>query len=73
MSEKTLRVTAAAGTRFPLEEDSKKYITAEPVTVASSPYYRRAVSFGDLIIAAEKKEPAKQQLKKGADHESDPV
>lgn len=47
---KTLTVKAAAGLKFPLEDNAKRYITTEAVEVESSPYYRRALAEGDLVL-----------------------
>ncbi|MEQ1967363.1 hypothetical protein ABLA30_10115 [Xenorhabdus nematophila] len=45
----TLIVTAAPGLRVPLENQSRRYIGAEPVTVPDSAYYRRLITTGDLV------------------------
>ncbi|KLU15430.1 DUF2635 domain-containing protein [Xenorhabdus griffiniae] len=46
----TLMVTAATGLRVPLENQSRRYIESEPVTVPDSAYYRRLITTGDLVL-----------------------
>ncbi len=49
--DRKLRVRAAGEhVRVPMEGAPRRYIThAKPVTVTSSPYYRRALRDGDLL------------------------
>ncbi|CDL80188.1 DUF2635 domain-containing protein [Xenorhabdus cabanillasii] len=45
----TLIVRAATGLRVPLENQSRRYIESDPVTVPDSAYYRRLITTGDLV------------------------
>ncbi|AQW76213.1 DUF2635 domain-containing protein [Escherichia coli] len=36
--------------KFPMEDNARKYITTEAVTIENTAYYRRAVQDGDLIL-----------------------
>ena len=52
----TLSVTAAPGLKCPKEGKPREYITdAESVTVPATPYYRRLIDDGSLVVANEKK------------------
>jgi len=53
-------VTAAsADVRVPMEGAPRRYITHEqPVTVTSSPYYRRQIRDGDLVVVKPKAKKA---------------
>lgn len=53
-----MKVKAAPGVKFPMEDNARKYITTAAVEVESSAYYRRAVQDGDLILVTN--EPATQ-------------
>ncbi|EOU0757791.1 DUF2635 domain-containing protein [Escherichia coli] len=55
-----MKVKAAPGMKFPMENNARKYITTEAVIVENTAYYRRAVQDGDLILVAEEPETAEQ-------------
>ncbi|AEJ56035.1 DUF2635 domain-containing protein [Escherichia marmotae] len=42
--------------KFPMEDNARKYITTEAVTVENTAYYRRAVQDGDLILVKDEPE-----------------
>ncbi|APJ79802.1 DUF2635 domain-containing protein [Escherichia coli] len=42
--------------KFPMEDNARKYITTEVVTVENTVYYRRAVQDGDLILVKDEPE-----------------
>ncbi|WP_420055772.1 DUF2635 domain-containing protein [Escherichia coli] len=42
--------------KFPMEDNARKYITTEAVTVENTAYYRRAVQDGDLILVNDEPE-----------------
>ncbi|EHI0040909.1 TPA: DUF2635 domain-containing protein [Escherichia coli] len=42
--------------KFPMEDNARKYITTEAVTVENTAYYRRAVQDGDLILVKDESE-----------------
>ena len=47
-----MKVKAKPGTRCPMEEDHRKYITdSEAVDVPGSTYYKRLVRDGSLVLA----------------------
>ncbi len=46
----SMKVKAAPGMKFPMEDNARKYITTEAVTIENTAYYRRAVQDGDLIL-----------------------
>ncbi|EFB1459930.1 DUF2635 domain-containing protein [Escherichia coli] len=46
--------------KFPMEDNARKYITTEAVTVENTAYYRRAVQDGDLILVNDEPETAEQ-------------
>ncbi len=48
-----MKVKAAPGMKFPMEDNARKYITTEAVAVENTAYYRRAVQDGDLILVDE--------------------
>ncbi|EAW3718511.1 DUF2635 domain-containing protein [Salmonella enterica] len=48
---KQLTVRAADGLRVPLEDNPRRHIGAEPVTVPDRAYYRRLLRAGDLLDA----------------------
>lgn len=52
-----INVVAAGGLRFPREDNAREYITGEPVAVANSAYYRRALRAGDLILVSPVSQP----------------
>lgn len=61
---KTIRVKCGPGiVRFPLERNPKRYITDKAVEVESSPYYRRALNEGDLVLDSAKAPVAKAPVK----------
>jgi hypothetical protein len=51
-----MKVKAAPGMKFPMEDNARKYITTEAVTVENTAYYRRAVQDGDLILVKDESE-----------------
>ncbi|ENE6226424.1 DUF2635 domain-containing protein [Escherichia coli] len=51
-----MKVKAAPGVKFPMEDNARKYITTEAVTVENTAYYRRAVQDGDLILVRDEPE-----------------
>ena len=51
-----MKVKAAPGVKFPMEDNARKYITTEAVTVENTAYYRRAVQAGDLILVKDESE-----------------
>lgn len=51
-----MKVKAAPGMKFPMEDNARKYITTEAVTVENTAYYRRAVQDGDLILVKDEPE-----------------
>nr|DAY56119.1 MAG TPA: Protein of unknown function (DUF2635) [Caudoviricetes sp.] len=51
-----MKVKAASGMKFPMEDNARKYITTEAVTVENTAYYRRAVQDGDLILVKDEPE-----------------
>ena len=51
-----MKVKAAPGMKFPREDNARKYITTEAVTVENTAYYRRAVQDGDLILVKDESE-----------------
>ncbi|HBD3077833.1 TPA: DUF2635 domain-containing protein [Escherichia coli] len=51
-----MNVKAAPGVKFPMEDNARKYITTEAVTVENTAYYRRAVQDGDLILVRDEPE-----------------
>ncbi len=51
-----MKVKAAHGMKFPMEDNARKYITTEAVTVENTAYYRRAVQDGDLILVKDEPE-----------------
>ena len=55
-----MKVKAAPGVKFPMEDNARKYITTEAVTVENSAYYRRAVQDGDLILVTGESETTEQ-------------
>lgn len=48
---KQLTVRAADGLRVPLEDNPRRHIGTEPVTVPDRAYYRRLLRAGDLLDA----------------------
>ncbi|MED9379637.1 DUF2635 domain-containing protein [Escherichia marmotae] len=56
----SMKVKAAPGMKFPMEDNARKYITTETVTVENTAYYRRAVQDGDLILVKDEPETAEQ-------------
>lgn len=42
--------------KFPMEDNARKYITTDAVTVENTAYYRRAVQDGDLILVRDEPE-----------------
>ncbi|EBT6739847.1 DUF2635 domain-containing protein [Salmonella enterica] len=48
---KQLTVRAADGLHVPLEDNPRRHIGAEPVTVPDRAYYRRLLRAGDLLDA----------------------
>lgn len=56
----SMKVKAAPGMKFPMEDNARKYITTKAVTVENTAYYRRAVQDGDLILVTEEPETAEQ-------------
>lgn len=45
-------VKAATGLRVPKEDKPRQYITEDaPVEVPETPYYLRALAYGDLMLA----------------------
>lgn len=56
----SMKVKAAPGMKFPMEDNARKYITTEAVTVENTAYYRRAVQDGDLILVKDEPETAEQ-------------
>ncbi|ETD62867.1 DUF2635 domain-containing protein [Escherichia coli] len=42
--------------KFPMEDNARKYISTEAVTVENTAYYRRAVQDGDLILVKDEPE-----------------
>ncbi|EJX6010784.1 DUF2635 domain-containing protein [Salmonella enterica] len=48
---KKLTVRAADGLHVPLEDNPRRHIGAEPVTVPDRAYYRRLLRAGDLLDA----------------------
>ncbi|CAH5592699.1 DUF2635 domain-containing protein [Escherichia coli] len=56
----SMKVKAAPGMKFPMEDNARKYITTEAVTVENTAYYRRAVQDGDLILVNDEPETAEQ-------------
>ncbi|EHP1067323.1 DUF2635 domain-containing protein [Escherichia coli] len=42
--------------KFPMEDNARKYITTDAVTVENTAYYRRAVQDGDLILVKDEPE-----------------
>ncbi|EIY4382588.1 DUF2635 domain-containing protein [Escherichia coli] len=46
--------------KFPMEDNARKYITTEAVTVENTAYYRRAIQDGDLILVKDEPEMAEQ-------------
>lgn len=55
-----MKVKAAPGMKFPMEDNARKYITTEAVTVENTAYYRRAIQDGDLILVKDEPEMAEQ-------------
>lgn len=55
-----MKVKAAPGMKFPMEDNARKYITTDAVTVENTAYYRRAVQDGDLILVKDEPEMAEQ-------------
>lgn len=51
-----MKVKAAPGVKFPMEDNARKYITTEAVNVENTAYYRRAVQDGDLILVKDEPE-----------------
>ncbi|EHY1695674.1 DUF2635 domain-containing protein [Escherichia coli] len=51
-----MKVKAAPGVKFPIEDNARKYITTEAVNVENTAYYRRAVQDGDLILVKDEPE-----------------
>ncbi|ELD0485512.1 DUF2635 domain-containing protein [Escherichia coli] len=51
-----MKVKAAPGVKFPMEDNARKYITTEAVSVENTAYYRRAVQDGDLILVTDETE-----------------
>ncbi len=51
---KTIKVQAAAGLKFPLEHNPRKYVEQKPIEVPDSTYYQRGLASGDLVLLAEK-------------------
>lgn len=52
-----MNVRSKPGTRCPMENQPKKYITdSEPVSVPATAYYRRLVAEGSLVAASPEKE-----------------
>jgi hypothetical protein len=50
----TIYVQAVPGTRVPLEQKSREYVTDEKaVEVEESAYYHRRIADGDLVIVAQ--------------------
>lgn len=65
-----MKVKAAEGLRVPMENRAHAYIEGAAVEVPDSPYYRRLLTEGDLIKAADLAEPAaSMNNKKGAKNE----
>ncbi|NUH52710.1 DUF2635 domain-containing protein [Citrobacter portucalensis] len=60
-----MKVKAAPGVKFPMEDNARKYITTEAVSVENTAYYRRAVQDGDLILVtdAPETEPAAEKTR----------
>lgn len=58
-----MKVKAAPGVKFPMEDNARKYITTEAVTVENSAYYRRAVQDGDLILVTGESETTEQDTR----------
>ncbi len=56
----SMKVKAAPGMKFPMEDNARKYITTEALTVENTAYYRRAVQDGDLILVKDETETAEQ-------------
>ncbi|MED0011701.1 DUF2635 domain-containing protein [Escherichia coli] len=56
----SMKVKAAPGMKFPMEDNARKYITTEAVTVENTAYYRRAIQDGDLILVKDEPEMAEQ-------------
>lgn len=49
-----MKVIAAAGLAVPREDNPRRYITdAEALEVPDTPYYRRQIADGDLLIVAD--------------------
>lgn len=49
-------VKAAPGLHVPHEDKPREYISATPVEVPETVYYRRRLADGDLVLATAKKE-----------------
>ncbi len=47
---KTLRVKSSPGLLVPRENEKGSYIGQEPVIVENTPYYRRLLAIGDLLV-----------------------
>ncbi|TQN84359.1 UNVERIFIED_ORG: uncharacterized protein DUF2635 [Citrobacter freundii] len=60
-----MKVKAAPGVKFPMEDNARKYITTEAVNVENTAYYRRAVQDGDLILVTDtpETEPAAEKVR----------
>ncbi len=56
----SMKVKAAPGMKFPMEDNARKYITTNAVTVENTAYYRRAIQDGDLILVKNEPEMAEQ-------------
>lgn len=60
-----MKVTAAPGTRCPMENKPRAYIgDADAVEVADSAYYRRLVADGSLIEETRPKEQGQRKKEK---------
>ncbi len=51
-----MKVKAAPGMKFQMEDNARKYITTDAVAVENTAYYRRAVQDGDLILVKDEPE-----------------
>ncbi|MEB0964964.1 DUF2635 domain-containing protein [Citrobacter braakii] len=69
-----MKVKAAPGVKFPMEDNARKYITTAAVEVESTAYYRRAVQDGDLILVTDEHEtPAAPATQAEAESEAAPA
>ncbi|HDP0195993.1 TPA: DUF2635 domain-containing protein [Salmonella enterica subsp. enterica serovar Concord] len=62
---KTLTVRAAEGLSVPMEDNPRRHIGADPVTVPDRAYYRRLLRAGDLLDATT--ETAATEMATGTD------